>query len=366
MRILAILLSAPLLFGACSLLVDFEEEKTSQERNCHDNLDNDDDGRTDCDDQDCDESEDCTGPNVNNLNNVVNQEFCANGEDDDDDGMVDCEDEECWSDPNCDTIRETDCGNHADDDDNGYIDCDDPDCNESPICTQGLQLCNEIFNYNVAQIDVYYYHDLYDLANLPCPEDTFCTIIQEFSSLPYCYRLPADEFATPYSPCGPGQPCGPGMMCGFSDLLSPDQGEVCLPWCAPGFHPECIGGEGICFNRWSTSYDDVVNQIIELWTCDIPQCNPMQPTQSGCDIGTAGCYPDPSLFGAAACHDIGTIAESFPCPSGDDLSCMPGNVCRKSPAEQSKTCHALCTVPTTCTSSTCIKDDPRQHFGYCK
>jgi len=57
---------------------------------CDDGLDNDVDGFTDCDDQDCSSFPACLGP-----------ELCTDGVDNDEDGRVDCDDIDCVNDTSC-------------------------------------------------------------------------------------------------------------------------------------------------------------------------------------------------------------------------------------------------------------------------
>jgi len=58
-------------------------------------------------------------------------EICDNGIDDDKNGKVDCDDESCKTNPAC---METVCNDGKDDDDDGLVDCDDPDCKKSWQC----------------------------------------------------------------------------------------------------------------------------------------------------------------------------------------------------------------------------------------
>jgi hypothetical protein len=59
-------------------------------------------------------------------------EVCDNGVDDNDDGRVDCDDVTCtWS---SDCVE--DCDNGADDDGDGWTDCQDPQCDDSPACVE--------------------------------------------------------------------------------------------------------------------------------------------------------------------------------------------------------------------------------------
>ena len=82
---------------ACSdsLLVQkgiMPEGQTAQE--CIDGIDNDEDGYTDCDDQDCSVYDACSNDVVNEEGSVEGD--CEDGIDNDNDGFVDCEDIGCF------------------------------------------------------------------------------------------------------------------------------------------------------------------------------------------------------------------------------------------------------------------------------
>ena len=108
------------------------------EDDCGNGVDDDGDGATDCDDYwDCHGTGDCPGRETS----------CSNGIDDDDDGLTDCADDvDCDLDPICATDYEADCGNGVDDDHDGATDCDDfwdcwgtGDCPERETsCTNGV------------------------------------------------------------------------------------------------------------------------------------------------------------------------------------------------------------------------------------
>jgi hypothetical protein len=107
------------------------------EVDCDDRRDDDDDGATDCDDDDCDDDPDCDTPPPAETD-------CDDGRDDDRDGRTDCDDEDCDDDPDCDTPPpvETDCGNHLDDDGDGLTDCTDvDDCADTPACAIAPERC---------------------------------------------------------------------------------------------------------------------------------------------------------------------------------------------------------------------------------
>ena len=58
-------------------------------------------------------------------------EVCDNKIDDNDNGKIDCDDESCKTNPAC---METICNDGIDDDGDGLVDCDDPDCEKSWQC----------------------------------------------------------------------------------------------------------------------------------------------------------------------------------------------------------------------------------------
>jgi hypothetical protein len=84
---------------------------------CYNRIDDDRDGFTDCDDDECATLEYCLG--------------CDDGMDNDGDGAADCDDASCqWIGPCADEI----CGDGVDNDENGAADCDDEEC-------VGLEAC---------------------------------------------------------------------------------------------------------------------------------------------------------------------------------------------------------------------------------
>jgi len=62
-------------------------------------------------------------------------ESCASGIDEDGDGKVDCDDEDCATDTACRPAGE-DCTNGIDDDGNGRTDCEDDECSMAPTCQE--------------------------------------------------------------------------------------------------------------------------------------------------------------------------------------------------------------------------------------
>jgi hypothetical protein len=90
------------------------------ETDCADGIDEDEDGFTDCEDDDCAEDAACV------------ETDCSDGVDNDGDGAMDCEDDDCADDAAC--AVETDCGHGVDNDGDGSIDCDDTDCEGAAEC----------------------------------------------------------------------------------------------------------------------------------------------------------------------------------------------------------------------------------------
>lgn len=110
----------------------YADPPSDPERDCHDGLDDDGDGRVDCYDQDC--SSFCSGAEYAAPAPVVSREAsCGDGADDDGDGRVDCDDPDCYD--VCSNAEyaapirvERDCGDGVDNDGDGRADYADADC----------------------------------------------------------------------------------------------------------------------------------------------------------------------------------------------------------------------------------------------
>ena len=86
---------------------------------CSNNIDDDYDGRIDCDDPDCERLEACLG--------------CDDGFDNDGNGRSDCADPSCSELEIC-AVPDA-CGDAQDNDADGLTDCDDPDCAGTGECS---------------------------------------------------------------------------------------------------------------------------------------------------------------------------------------------------------------------------------------
>ena len=145
---------------------------------CDDGVDQDADGVTDCDDDDCDgaicdaSGSRCEVGTCGGCRGEPSETACGDGEDDDCDGMRDCADPDCagvvcgpgdvvcaaGACPCASGFEERICGDGTDDDCDGVIDCDDPDClgrTCAPLglvclpdatcdCPGGVELCQAV------------------------------------------------------------------------------------------------------------------------------------------------------------------------------------------------------------------------------
>ncbi|TSD00519.1 MAG: Uncharacterized protein Greene101449_129 [Candidatus Peregrinibacteria bacterium Greene1014_49] len=73
------------------------------------------------------------------VSSTATAEICTNGADDDADGLTDCDDDNCMSDAGCfinpsSTSSVEQCTNAVDDDGDGLVDCDDVGCMSDPAC----------------------------------------------------------------------------------------------------------------------------------------------------------------------------------------------------------------------------------------
>ncbi|MCD6500192.1 MAG: hypothetical protein J7M25_18005 [Deltaproteobacteria bacterium] len=87
---------------------------------CDDNLDNDGDGHTDCDDWDCKDDPSCA------------ETDCTDGVDNDGDGYTDCQDRDCQNAGGCKENTVAECSDGKDNDGDGMTDCDDSSCSLQP------------------------------------------------------------------------------------------------------------------------------------------------------------------------------------------------------------------------------------------
>jgi hypothetical protein len=137
------------------------------ESNCRDKIDNDQDDYTDCEDDDClgdswcdaeqicndqydndnDMDTDCWDSDCEDDTYCQAELDCRDGIDNDADYDTDCDDSDCANDAWC--LPESNCGDTVDNDHDGQTDCDDDDCEGSPLCVEHctadeiLTACNQ-------------------------------------------------------------------------------------------------------------------------------------------------------------------------------------------------------------------------------
>ena len=95
---------------------------------CDNDIDDDGNGFTDCDDFACTGNIACPGKAENT------DELCSDTIDNDEDGLTDCQDPSCFGHPDLTACIETNCTDTVDNDGNGYADCEDYDCGNDVAC----------------------------------------------------------------------------------------------------------------------------------------------------------------------------------------------------------------------------------------
>ena len=94
---------------------------------CDNKLDDDGNGKIDCEDEACASADACQSKPVS--------EICDNDVDDDGNGKTDCDDDACAGSAVCQSNPSSEiCGNELDDDGNGKTDCDDEACANTVAC----------------------------------------------------------------------------------------------------------------------------------------------------------------------------------------------------------------------------------------
>jgi len=108
-----------------------------------------------CGDGKCDKGEKCS-------QDCSKETYCDDGIDNDEDGLTDCKDDDCSGDPACaQPSGETDCNDGIDNDDNGLTDCADPECSGNSACIyeklgkDRTHVDVQISNNNVTQFNGY-------------------------------------------------------------------------------------------------------------------------------------------------------------------------------------------------------------------
>ncbi len=141
---------------------------TGPETICNDKIDNDNDGKTDCDDTDCAKDPACA------VLVPTTETLCADQIDNDKDGMTDCADNDCAADAACATpLKETLCADGIDNDKDGKTDCADADCTADAACKKSNveTICNDKIDNDQDGAT--------DCADNDCMADLACAVTPE-------------------------------------------------------------------------------------------------------------------------------------------------------------------------------------------
>ena len=148
-------------FYACENDVRWLSPEDSPER-CKDGIDNDDNGKIDCQDEQCKQFDHCKSP-VNPVPENT-EDLCNDGIDNDSNQKTDCQEESCKQFDNCqppeDPVPEDSedlCKDGIDNDNNNKIDCEEDSCKEYTYCIETqpepntepentLELCTDGFD----------------------------------------------------------------------------------------------------------------------------------------------------------------------------------------------------------------------------
>ncbi len=131
---------SPLVAGCFTLVGPPSSGSETDEISCADDRDNDQDGRIDCEDEDCLMRQFCGVyiPNTEEPYPENTYDSCHDGIDNDDDGQFDCGDRGCQGIMELCCLTEVDdatCSNGVDDDGNGFADCQDFSCRNNRFVT---------------------------------------------------------------------------------------------------------------------------------------------------------------------------------------------------------------------------------------
>jgi len=171
-----------------------------KETSCGDNIDNNNNGRIDCADDDCAGqvcsvtgcplgavgaiTYTCTAFGCDPTNNQCSETSCADGSDNDADGLTDCADPDCDRVGICEYGKELNCNDVADNDGDGFANCMDVDCDKVANCEYGTELtCNDGFDN-----DYDYDTDAYDM-DCPSPDLVPIGVNRSTTQSGYSYKL---------------------------------------------------------------------------------------------------------------------------------------------------------------------------------
>ena len=219
------------------------------ESDCADGVDNDENGATDCDDDLCALSHECS------------LESCFNGADDDKDGDIDCADSECSE--SCD--ESLNCDDGQDNDQDGQTDCDDADCGGTVACLP--EICDDaIDNDEDGKLDC---------EDPECVGTVVCKAAGDICDKPIVINeLPYEKTLS---------------TCDFEDTLKSQAGGGCF-----------IGGENLPENIYAYTASESMTVVFEIVPGDgdpnlmLNIATECQPTVNECIGGDNPLGDDPS------------------------------------------------------------------------
>ena len=289
---------------------------------CEDGGDNDCDGLVDCDDPDCAMALSCV---------CEPAEICGDGRDNDCNGLTDCLDPACVDFDECACVPEVDqegqsealCSDGLDNDCNGQTDCEQPACQRFDVCAMCAPnetgLCTDGKDNDCDQ--------LVDCDDPNCDDDDACQVCARFET------------------CRNGQDdnCNNLVDCDDPECTNNIECQFCLPFeiCTDGIDDDCNGladcDDPACVNEPScemcnveacrNGLDDDCDGILD---CDDPDCIgdilcsfclPIELCQTGFDEDCDGLIDcdDPECANQEVCR----VCEAFEavCDDGQDEDC---------------------------------------------
>jgi len=219
---------------------------------CDNGFDDDNDGRVDCDDPDCE------------LSPVCLPEDCDNGDDDDADGLADCDDPDCAA--ACAPPEA--CDNGIDDDLDGRVDCRDFDCAGDPACAGSA--CVVHFDFGALDRGALASAD-WSTLNTPnaliasCggagADFTASFQLASPSNVLLHFTQSGSHSVTLATEAGPGTGCGAGEL-------------ACAP--SPGLHlPATWSYAGLPAARYFVTVDAVTTDATGLGTLELQVAGPL-------------------------------------------------------------------------------------------
>jgi hypothetical protein len=292
-KLFAVISSSLLVLSSCS----GPDDSLGDPEICDDDVDNDQDGNTDCEDDDCASEGSC----------LPTDEICDDGDDNDGDGNIDCADDDCMGDPACPEI----CDDGDDNDDDGDIDCDDDDCLGNPVCPE---VCDDDVD-NDGDGDIDCADD--DCVGLPiCPEICDNGVDDDGNGEIDCYdpNCPGDaicveECANDHDDDGDGAmdcydlDCPGAAACPEDCANDHDDDGNGLSDCADD---ACVGAEG-CFEVCDNDRDDDGDELVD---CADDDCIGVEGCPEVCDNdrdddgdGATDCADD-DCIGVEGCPEV--------------------------------------------------------------